>query len=79
MPFLSKNFAENVRKEAWARGMTVKDLLRASGVDQRTFYNWIAGRFRPSYTVAKLIADELCMTVEELDGYGYQESESRDR
>lgn len=67
MAWQSRAFAHNVRRIARQRGIYVKDLCKAAGIGDSTFYGWISGRHRPSESVAELIAEQLGMTLEELN------------
>lgn len=67
MAWQSRAFAHNVRRIARQRGIEVRALCEAAGVGESTFYNWITGRHRPSESMAELIAEQLDMTLEELN------------
>lgn len=55
---------ENIKALCAERGITIAELERACGITPRTVYRW--NENTPSVTRAKLVADYLCVTVDEL-------------
>lgn len=71
-------FAEDFRREMEARGLTVADVSRRSGINKGTLHHYLRGDYIPKHDNVALIAKAIGVSPADLCGYSEKDESAAD-